>query len=232
MRRKYYIINFTEMKNLIIFIIYFLLINNYIFAEEKNSTYNFSLGLLLPGNSVFFDYPGGKIETTDSLIKFLNSDLNQPKLGYSFSLKLGVYLTPNFIFKGGISYNRFNSNGLQIYNKDLQVGSFDVINTIIPISVDINYFVSRSFFNTYLITGINYNYITQNLNNIDSKYILKLPSEQKKSNLSLLFGVGNEIQVKKNYIFLETNFIIFDIFNNKDINLNRTIIEIKTGFRF
>lgn len=220
------------MKNLIIFFIYFFLINNHIFAENKTSTYSFSLGFLLPGKSIFNDYPGEKIETTDSLIKFLNSDLNQPKFGYSFNIKFGLYLTSNLIFNGGVGYNRFNSNDLKIYNNDLKVGSLDVINTIIPISVDINYLVSRSFLNTYLITGINYNYITQHLNNIDSKYILKLTSDKIKSNLSLLFGVGNEIQVRKNYIFIETNFIIFDIFNNKDINLDKSIIEIKTGFRF
>jgi hypothetical protein len=232
MRRKYYIINFTDMKNLIILVICFVLFNNLLFSEQKSSTYSFSLGLLLPGKSVFLDYPGEKIETTDSLIEYLISDLNQPKYGYAFYIKFGVYLTSNLIFNGGIGYNRFNSNDLKIYYDQEQVGGYDVINTLIPISVDINYFINKSFINTYLITGINYNYINKNLNNIDSKYILKLPNEQKKSNLSLLFGVGNEIQIRKNSIFIETNFIIFDILNNKDINLDRSIIEIKTGIRF
>lgn len=220
------------MKNLIIFVISLVIFNNLLFSEQRSSTYSFSLGLLLPGNSIFKDFPGEKIETTDTLVKFLNTDLNQPKLGYAFNIKFGVYLTSNFIFNGGIGYNRFNSNELKIYNNQEQVGIYDVINTMIPISVDINYFISRSFFNTYLITGIIYNYITQNLINIDSKYILKLSDEQKKSNLSIIFGVGNEIQIRKNFIFLETNFIIFDIFNSKEINLNRSIIEIKTGFKF
>jgi hypothetical protein len=119
-------------------------------------------------------------------------------LGYFIGIDLGMPLTDNFMFSGGISLNRFPQTELKIFVPRPEPNQFDTVilktvQNIVPLSVGVNWYLFKSFLSPYVSGNLSYFYIVNSIDIV--KLGIDLPIATTKSNSRLGAGIGAGIDL-------------------------------------
>ena len=215
-----------------IIIICFFVTFNWINAQE--ASFNFFVGPSIPSKEVSEYFPNRLIETNDSINKNLMANYQNVEIGYHISIRGNINLSDNAYFYGSFGIHKFKVSELQLLSVSNleQIGSMDVQTTIYPISAGINYYLYDGLFRIYLNGGLDYNYQVNLLDNIESKYILKLSQETTFSSLGFTFGPGFEIPLGKASLVIEANYSNLKFIGQSTNENSKSIKTLRLGLKF
>jgi len=210
-----------------------ILISNFNLLISQSTSFNFFVGASFPSKDVSEFFANRLIETTDSTHKFLTSEYENVSIGYNISVRGNIDLSDKAAFFGSFGFHKFKvSDLLLLDNNKEKIGSMTVQQTIYPISAGINYYLIDGAIGVYINAGLNYNYSVRTLDQIDSKYILKLSQESSNSSLGFTTGIGTEIYLGKAAFVIEANYSNLNLIGKDSKSSSQSIISIKSGLKF
>ncbi len=203
-----------------------------LFSQKSN--YYFIGGISFPNEKVVNIFTDNKIETTDSIVQYNQVRLSSPETGYNLNFKLSLPLSDKASFFGGFGLYKFKTNEVELYESEsaIKTGSFNFQTTIYPLSAGIIYKIYSSKFSVYSLAQLDYNYVVNSLDNIESKYILKLSKESTESQFGFSAGVGFEYSLGNAALILEGLYTNINYIQNSKNEINKQILSIKTGLKF
>lgn len=218
-------------KILLIVLITFLLTSN--LFSQKSSIY-FTGGINFPGNSISEIFGNNIVNTTDTVIKSNYIVLPDVIPGYSLNLKFALILSEKAEFYGGFGMMKFLRKDIKLFSPvdNSQTGKMDVNTTIYPISAGIHYYILNNNIGIYLIGDLSYYLTNHTLNNIESKYILKLSQTTSESMLGFGIGSGFLLNLGKGSLIFELIYSNLNFVGKPKDEKVKNVLSLKAGIKF
>ena len=221
------------MKTKLLFFIIIILLSSTI-AKSKESNYFVLGGLSLPNNEISNLFNNSTIATNDTTVRELAAVFDSPKSGYNLSIKITLDLSERAFFYGGFGMHKFPALKIGLFTTDKKEskGELEVTTTNYPVSAGIHYFIFKSEFNLYSIGDLSYNLISNSVNTQNSKYDLQIGKNPTDNRLGFGLGLGTIINLGQSGLVIEAIYNQLNFIGKSATEQNKTIITLRTGFKF
>lgn len=203
--------------------------------------------LILPGLNVFsqieFGVLGGLSTPNDEINNVYNSDKinwedgftnifrDGTKSGYHIGARARLGMKDGFDFVAGLTYHKFPMTllNLKVPGIDSTEATLQTTQNIVSISTGLNYYLWEAAISMYLLGDLQYNYISNNIEQIDGA-VLNLPSlSPSNSRVGFGFGAGLELDLKVVSGVLEAKYHIANLIGKESGEESKNYLTLSLG---
>jgi len=206
-------------------------------STDLFSQFDFGItgGFSTPNNNINDVWNTSRLRDTSNILGNLYRD--GTKFGYNLGIKLRFPLSTNLLFIGGLGFHRFPQTDQTFHYqsdnpnaKDTIVTELRATQTLIPISLGLNYYLFRSAIGVYGIGELSYNYI---LNNVEYSGVpLKASMSPSDNRVGCGLGLGFDFDLKVIVLNLETKYNIANLIGRSSEENSKSYLSVNVGIFF
>lgn len=156
-------------------------------------------------------------------------------LGYHVGTKLRFGLGDGLVFTGGVSLTRFPQSNIDIEvpnGKDTIRTTLTVTQNVIPISVGLNYYVTRKLVGMYVAGELTYNYLVSSIDGTINGINFPLDRSPTYNRVGFGLGAGMDIDLKLLALNVEAKYNLINFIGRDENEKSKSFISLSFGVYF